>query len=301
MRISSIAYLTGRGFQNIWNNRIMSVASFCILTVSMLLVGFSVLFTENINTFIGNVEEKNEVVIFLNDNLTDDDISIMGDRLRQMDNIKSVEFYSKDQAFEDMKAGMDNAEELFDYIGDESPLPDAYRLKVADISRMSSTLMSINSLQGIYSVKAPTDFVSVLTGLRSLVYILSGIIIIALIVVSIVIISNAARASVDMRKREIAIMKYVGATNTFIEVPFFIEGMIMGIFAGTAAILLTWAGYVKIIDVLMSDSTIWLAMGIKGFIPFSKVALRMAIVYITAGAVVGSFGTLLSTKKYVKV
>ena len=301
MRISSIAYLTGRGFQNIWNNRIMSVASFCILTVSMLLVGFSVLFTENINTFIGNVEEKNEVVIFLNDNLTDNDIAIMGDRLRQMDNIKSVEFYSKDQAFEDMKAGMDNAEELFDYIGDESPLPDAYRLKVADISRMSSTLMSINSLQGIYSVKAPTDFVSVLTGLRSLVYILSGIIIIALIVVSIVIISNAARASVDMRKREIAIMKYVGATNTFIEVPFFIEGMIMGIFAGTAAILLTWAGYVKIIDVLMSDSTIWLAMGIKGFIPFSKVALRMAIVYITAGAVVGSFGTLLSTKKYVKV
>ena len=301
MRISSIAYLTGRGFQNIWNNRIMSVASFCILTVSMLLVGFSVLFTENINTFIGNVEEKNEVVIFLNDNLTDNDIAIMGDRLRQMDNIKSVEFYSKDQAFEDMKAGMDNAEELFDYIGDESPLPDAYRLKVADISRMSSTLMSINSLQGIYSVKAPTDFVSVLTGLRSLVYILSGIIIIALIVVSIVIISNAARASVDMRKREIAIMKYVGATNTFIEVPFFIEGMIMGIFAGTAAILLTWAGYVKIIDVLMSDSTIWLAMGVKGFIPFSKVALRMAIVYITAGAVVGSFGTLLSTKKYVKV
>lgn len=301
MRISSIAYLTGRGFQNIWNNRIMSVASFCILTVSMLLVGFSVLFTENINTFIGNVEEKNEVVIFLNDNLTDNDIAIMGDRLRQMDNIKSVEFYSKDQAFEDMKAGMDNAEELFDYIGDESPLPDAYRLKVADISRMSSTLMSINSLQGIYSVKAPTDFVSVLTGLRSLVYILSGIIIIALIVVSIVIISNAARASVDMRKREIAIMKYVGATNTFIEVPFFIEGMIMGIFAGTAAILLTWAGYVKIIDVLMSDSTIWVAMGIKGFIPFSKVALRMAIVYITAGAVVGSFGTLLSTKKYVKV
>lgn len=301
MRISSIAYLTGRGFQNIWNNRIMSVASFCILTVSMLLVGFSVLFTENINTFIGNVEEKNEVVIFLNDNLTDNDIALMGDRLRQMDNIKSVEFYSKDQAFEDMKAGMDNAEELFDYIGDESPLPDAYRLKVADISRMSSTLMSINSLQGIYSVKAPTDFVSVLTGLRSLVYILSGIIIIALIVVSIVIISNAARASVDMRKREIAIMKYVGATNTFIEVPFFIEGMIMGIFAGTAAILLTWAGYVKIIDVLMSDSTIWLAMGIKGFIPFSKVALRMAIVYITAGAVVGSFGTLLSTRKYVKV
>ena len=302
MRLSSMAYLAAQGVRNIWNNRIMSLASFCILTVSMLLVGFSVLFTENINKFVGSIEEKNEVIIFLEDNLTQDEIVAMGEHLRIMDNIGDVSFYSKEEAFEDMKAGMENAEELFNYIGDESPLPDSYRLRVNDISRMSSTLMQINQMHGIYSVKAPTDFVSVLTGLKSVVSIVSAIIITALVIVSLVIISNATRASVDIRKREIAIMKYVGATNVFIKIPFFIEGLLMGLFAGGFALLLTWLGYGKLVDVLMSaDTTMWTAMGITGFIPFASLAVKVGLCYLVSGALIGSVGTVISTRKYVKV
>ncbi len=301
MRLSSLSYLAAQGFRNIWTNRIMSLASFCVLTVSMLLVGFSVLFTENINMFVGSIEEKNEVIIFLEDNLSQDEINAMGEHLKAMDNISSVTFYSKEEAFEDMKAGMENAEELFNYIGDDSPLPDSYRLRVADISRMSSTLMNINNMNGIYSVKAPTDFVSVLTGLRSVIYVLSAVIITALAVVSLVIISNATRASVDIRKREIAIMKYVGATNTFIKIPFFIEGLLMGLFAGGFALLLTWLGYDRLVKVLMTDTTLWSAMGITGFIPFTSLALKVALCYLISGAFVGSVGTVVSTRKYVKV
>ena len=301
MRFSSITYLAKQGLRNIWTNRIMSLASFCILTVSLLLVGFSVLFTENINMFVGSIENKNEVILFLDDDTTDEQIEEMGDKLRAMDNISSVSFYSKEEAFEDMKAGMENAEELFNYLGDDSPLPDSYRLKVIDIGKMSSTLMSINQLDHIYSVKAPTDFVSVLTGLRSLIYIISVVLITALVIVSLVIISNATRASVDIRKREIAIMKYVGATNTFIKIPFFIEGMLMGILAGIVSTVVTWLGYDTLVDVLMSDTTFWSALGITGFISFSTVAVKMAVCYIIAGAAVGSIGTVISTRKYVKV
>ena len=301
MRLSSIAYLTGQGMKNIWTNRIMSLASFCILTVSLLLVGFAVLFTDNINLFVGNIENKNEVIIFLNDDVSEEEIALMGDKLSAMHNISSVTFFSKEQAFEEMKAGMENAEELFDYIGDDSPLPDSYRLKVTDISKMSSTLMSINELEGIYRVKAPMDFVSVLTGLRSLIYIVSIVLITALVIVCMVIISNTTRASVDIRKREIAIMKYVGATNTFIKVPFFIEGLFMGVFAGIVSTVVTWLGYDALVDVLMSDTTFWTALGIKGFISFESVALKMAICYVVAGAAVGSVGTVISTRKYLKV
>lgn len=300
MRLSSFTYLTKQGFRNLWTNRIMSFASLCILIVSLLLVGFTVLFTENINLIVGNIEDKNEVILFLDD-LTDDQITEMGDKLKAMSNISSVTFYSKEEAFDDLKSGMENAEELFEYIGDDSPLPDSYRLRVTDISKMSSTLMQINELDGIYSVKAPTDFVSVLTGIRSVVYILSVIIIIALIVVCMIIISNTTRASVDFRKREIAIMKYVGATNTFIKIPFFIEGLIMGILAGILASLATWAGYDAMINVLMTDTSLWGVLGISGFIPFATVAFKVTLCYILAGALIGSLGTVISTRKYVKV
>lgn len=278
----------------------MSFASLCILIVSLLLVGFTVLFTENINLIVGNIEDKNEVVLFL-DELTDEQITDMGEKLKAMSNISSVSFYSKEEAFEDLKSSMENAEELFEYIGDDSPLPDSYRLRVADISKMSSTLMQINELEGIYSVKAPTDFVSVLTGIRSVVYILSVVMIVALVVVSMIIISNTTRASVDFRKREIAIMKYVGATNTFIKIPFFIEGLIMGILAGILASLATWAGYDAMINVLMTDTSLWGVLGISGFIPFADVALKVVICYIVSGALIGSLGTVISTRKYVKV
>ena len=279
----------------------MSFASLCILTVSLLLVGFAVLFVENINLFVGNIEDKNEVILFLEDDISDEQIDEMGNRLKAMSNIGSVTFYSKEEAFQDMKAGMENAEELFEYIGDDSPLPDSYRLRVNDISKMSTTLMQINELDGIYSVKAPTDFVSVLTGVRSLIYILSLVLITALIVVCLIIISNTTRASVDFRKREIAIMKYVGATNTFIKIPFFIEGLLMGVFAGIIATIITWLGYDALVDVLLSDTTLWGALGISGFIPFSSVAVRTVLSYIFAGAFIGSIGTVISTRKYVKV
>ena len=279
----------------------MSFASFCILMVSLLMIGFSVLFTENINLFIGSIENKNEVIIFLDDDITDELIDQMKIKLKNMDNVSEVVFYSKEEAFADMKADMTNAEDLFNYVGDESPLPDSFKIRVKNIDKMSGTVTEINSLTGIYTVKAPNDFINILTGLKSVITVISGTVLIALVVVSLVIISNAARASVDMRKREIAIMKYVGATNAFIKIPFFVEGMLMGIIAGAAATAITWLGYEKLAEVLTSDMTLWSALGITGVIPFSTIWLKVAVYYILAGSLIGAIGTVVSTRKYVKV
>ncbi len=222
MKLSSMNYLFRQGMKNIWTHRIMSLASFCILMVSLLLIGSAIIFVSNINVFIGSVENKNEVIIFLDDGLSDDQIEQMGSKLKNMDNVSECFFYSRDAAFEDLKKDMGDYDDLFQYIGDESPLPDSYRIRVKNIGSMSSTLMSVNRLEGIYSVKAPNDFVNILTELRGFVSVIFAALMTALVIVCLVIISNTARASVDMRKREISIMKLVGATNSFIKIPFFL-------------------------------------------------------------------------------
>lgn len=301
MKLSSMNYLFSQGIKNIWTNRIMSFTSFCILMVSLLLIGFSTLCIANINSIVGSVENKNEVIIFLNDDVTDDDIEQMGTKLRNMDNIAEVSFYSKEEAFEEIKAGIENADELFNYVGEESPLPDSYRVKVKDIEKMSRTLMDINQLNGIYTVKAPNDFVKILTELKSFISLLSVVVLGALVVVSLVIILNASRASVDMRKREIAIMRFVGATNSFIKIPFFVEGMTIGVFAGLVAAVITVIGYRELNNVLMQDTTIWTAMGITGLISLNDIIWKIFIGYIAAGALISAVGTVMSTRKYVKV
>lgn len=301
MKLSSANYLFKQGLKNIWTNRIMSFASFCILLVSLLMIGFSVLFTDNINLFIGSIEDKNEVVIFLKDDATDDDAEKMGISLKGINNIDSVTFYSKEDAFNDLKKNMTDADELFQYIGEESPLPDSYKVRVSDISLMSPTLMDINKLPNVDSVKAPTDFVSVLTGLKSFVTIASATLLLVLVIICFVIISNATRASVDIRKREIAIMKYVGATNTFIKTPFFVEGLIMGLVSGVVASIITWIAYIKLGQVLTADMTLLSIVGIKGFIPFDTIAFKTFACYILGGALVGAIGTVISTRKYVRV
>lgn len=301
MKLSSMNYLFSQGIKNIWTNRIMSFTSFCILMVSLLLIGFSTLCIANINSIVGSVENKNEVIIFLNDDVTDDDIEQMGTKLRNMDNIAEVNFYSKEEAFEEIKAGIENSDELFNYVGEESPLPDSYRVKVKDIEKMSRTLMDINRLNGIYTVKAPNDFVKILTELKSFISLLSVVVLGALVVVSLVIILNASRASVDMRKREIAIMRFVGATNSFIKIPFFVEGMTIGVLAGLVAAVITVIGYRELNNVLMQDTTIWTAMGITGLISLNDIIWKIFIGYIAAGALISAVGTVMSTRKYVKV
>lgn len=301
MRVSSAAYLIRQGIRNIGTNHVMSVASFFILTVSLLLIGFTAIFFVNINSFITDIEGKNEVIVYLDDTADSAYIEELGSKLRGVENIASVEFYSKEEAFDDIKKDMPDAEDIFGYIGDESPLPDAYRIKIKDVSKMSGTLMTINSYEHIEKVKAPYDFVNILTGLRSIVSIVLTVILVLLIAVSLIIISNATRVSVDIRKREIDIMKFVGATNTFVKVPFFVEGFVIGLAAGITAAAVTCLFYDRLVELLSSETTLFVAMGTNGFIPISSFIGYIFVGYILAGTFISALGIVHTTRKYVKV
>lgn len=277
----------------------MAFASFCVLLVSLLLVGISVLFYININSIIGGIEDKNEVIVYLMDGTTDERVNEIGDTLRNMDNIANVDLYTKEQAFEDLKNNMADQAEVFDSLGDDNPLPDAYRIRVADISKMQSTLKATEQIPDVEYVSSPDSFVELLTEVRRVVTIVAIAIIVALLIVSMVIISNTTRASVFSRRREISIMQSVGATKGFIRFPFFIEGMINGFMAGVFATILTWFSYDSLVN-LLGRFDVLSTIGLGNVIPYSKISIIVMLAYICSGALIGAIGSVLSTRVHLK-
>lgn len=301
MKLSGIRYLGRQGLDNIWKNRMMAFASFCVLLVSLLLVGISILFYINLNSIIGGIENKNEVIVFLDENITENQMKDVKARLEQIENIDDISFYSKDDAFESMKKSMAEYEKVFDSLGDDNPLLDSYRIKIKDISLTSETVTLIEELDHVYSIRAPYDFVNILTEMRKIVTWVASAIIIALAIVSMVIISNTTKASVFARRNEISIMKYVGATNAFIRVPFFVEGMVTGIAAGLVATVITWFGYDAVVELLTKEVNILNIIGMGSIIPFNDIILKVAGIYILAGGCIGALGSVLSTRKHLNV
>ncbi len=299
MKLSSFRYLVGQGFDNVWKNRVMAFASFCVLLVSLLLVGISVLFYININAIIGGIEDKNEVIVYLKEDTDDSRLNAIGDELRAMNNIASVSLYTKEEAFEDLKKDMSDQAIVFESLGDDNPLLDAYRIRVSDISKMDETLSAAEKLDNVDSVRSPDSFVELLTEMRRVVTIVAIAIIVALLIVSMVIISNTTRASVFSRRREISIMQSVGATKAFIRFPFFVEGMINGFMAGVFATLLTWFAYDSLVN-LLGRFDVLSTIGLGNVIPFSKIYLIVMLSYIIAGSLIGAFGSVLSTRVHLR-
>ena len=277
----------------------MAFASFCVLLVSLLLVGIAVLFYVNINAIIGGIEDKNEVIVYLSESITDERLSKLGEELSAMDNIASVQLYTKEEAFEDLKEDMSDQAVLFESLGDDNPLLDAYRIRVSDISRMDETISATENLADVDSVRSPDSFVELLTEMRRVVTIVATAIIIALLIVSMVIISNTTRASVFSRRREISIMQSVGATKAFIRFPFFIEGMINGFMAGVFATLITWFAYDSLVD-LLGRFDVLSTIGLGNVIPFNRIYIIVMISYVVAGSLIGAFGSVLSTRVHLR-
>ncbi|MBQ9109855.1 MAG: permease-like cell division protein FtsX [Oscillospiraceae bacterium] len=301
MKFSGFKYLIGQGVDNVWKNRMMAFASYCVLLVSLLLVGLSVLLYYNVNSIIGGIEEKNEVIVYLNDDTTDAQLEEIGTLLAEMENVAEASFYSKEDAFLSLKDSMAEYEVLFESLGDDNPLVDAYRLRVKDIALIDETITEIEKLEHIYSIRAPYDFVNILIQLRTILTWVMGAIILAMIIVSMVIISNTTKASVYARREEIQIMKYVGATNAFIRLPFFVEGMITGFLAGCSALVITWLVYDSIVGILQDQVALLSIIGMGSIIQFSAIYLEVTLAYITGGALVGAIGSVVSTRRHIDV
>ncbi len=300
MRTSNVTYLVKKGVSSVWKNRVMSVASFSILMVSLLLVSCTALLMINANIIMGNIENTNEIAIYLEEGVSDTQVAHIRDVLQNNSDITEIEHITKEQALEDFREDMAEQAELLDYL-DENPMPETFMVRVDDLTKIRHIVNVIQEIEGVEKVKAPYDFAGVLINIRNTFSIIAGAVLIALVIVSIVIVSNAIRTSVYSRRNEISIMKYVGATNGFIKAPFFVEGMFIGILAGAAAWGLTWLIYDSVYSLFADDLTLWQMFGVFNLIPFEEIRWTVLAINCAAGALLGAVGTVISTGKHLKV
>ncbi|WP_028520874.1 permease-like cell division protein FtsX [Ruminococcus flavefaciens] len=303
MKLSGIKYLADQGVENIWKNKMMAFATFCVLLISLLLVGIAGLFYINLNSMIKGLGSQNEVVVLMNVGTTEEQNSAAEAAINELPNIDKVTFISKEDALSRQKANLPNAEKIFDeYIGsDASFMPDGFSVTVKNTDLITETTEKISAIANVQSASASPQVAEFLRELRRVVSLIAGAIIIALAVVSMIIISNTTKASVFARREEIQIMKYVGATNAFIRMPFFVEGMVTGLFAGAGAYFITWAVYRAIYNMITDQGMLMNTFGVKSIIPFSDIRLPLALAYLVFGALIGALGSVVSTRKHIDV
>lgn len=301
MRTSNFNYLVKKGISSVWKNFVMSFASFCILLVSLLQVSVTVLFMININIVMKNIENTNEITIYIEKGATKEQTDHIRDVLEKDDNLTDVVYQSAEEALEAFKESMGEAAELVNYL-EENPMPETFLVRVNDLTKIKYSVDVISSIEGVEQVKAPYDFAAALINIRNTFSIIIIAMLATLVAVSIVIVSNTIRTSVFARREEISIMKYVGATNGFIKLPFFVEGMFIGILAGGAAFGLTWFIYNSVFSLFSAENfSLWEMFGFFNLIPFDDILWIVLAVNCLAGALLGAVGTTVSMGKYLKV
>lgn len=301
MKISGIKYLANQGIENIWKNKMMAFATFCVLLISLLLVGCSALFYINMNSMILGLGNQNEIAVYLYPETPHERVGEINAQLLELENVDTVVYNSKDEAYERMQNQISQGKEIFNYIDDHEFMPDGFSVTVLNNDQIENTTQVINQIAEVEVAKSSPQVAQFLRELRRVVTIIAGAVIIALAAVSMIMISNTTKASVFARREEIQIMKYVGATNAFIRTPFFVEGFVTGFFAGAGAFLITWAVYRSVYNILLEQGTLMNAFGVSSLIPFADIRLIVGLAYLLIGGLVGALGSVVSTRRHLNV
>ncbi|MDE7362003.1 MAG: permease-like cell division protein FtsX [Oscillospiraceae bacterium] len=300
MRTSNVSYLVKKGITSVWKNFVMSFASFSILLVSLLQISIAVLVMTNIDIIMGNIEDMNQISIFVVEDITDAQLDHIKSVLNNNADLTDVQYISPDEGKIRFNENLGEYAEIMEYL-EENPVPHSFFARVKDIQRIRPVVTAVQSIDGVEEVRAPYDFASALQNIRKTFSVIVIGVMATLVLVSIVIISNTIRSSVFARRNEITIMKYVGATNGFIKLPFFVEGMFVGVVAGAASWGLTWFVYDSIFSLFTDNFTLWEMFGFFNLIPFDGVCWTVLGINCAAGALLGAVGTIISMGKYLKV
>lgn len=298
MRLRIASNIIKQGFKGVWRNKGMGLASITSITAVLLILGIVLILILSLNNIVMNTREKfDEVHIFLEDEITRTQLQEIEKKAKETDKILYVIFKSKDEALEEMKEGLGEEGYLLDGL-EENPLPHTLILKLKDIEYAEDVVKSIENLDGIEEVQYNYDIIEKLVVFTN--YIRTGglIIVLILILVSIFIISNTIKLTVTARKREINIMKYVGATNGYIRGPFVIEGVVFGLIGAIISILAVNYGYNYFFnaanDKLYVLFTVYL-------VPPKALMQDISIIFIAIGAGIGALGSLVSMKRFLNV
>lgn len=295
MTASSFRYLFKEGFRNTWTNRMMSIASICVLMSCLVLMGCATMIFLNIDSLLGRIESENVVMVFVEDGTTDKELHDMERALNQISNVNDVDFVAKEDAYAEQLATMDDAARtFFTEIDSEIPLPDAFKVTVDDLTRFDNTLKDIKELDHIETIRENKDLAKKLVTIRKGIEVIAVIIVLVLFAISVFIISNTIKLTVYSRRLEISIMKSVGATNGFVRMPFVVEGMILGTISGIVSTGLVGAFY-KFAITQFKD--LINSLGLQA-VEFENYALIMLGAFVAIGILTGVGGSIITMSRY---
>ena len=300
MVLSRSGYLIREGFRSIKTHSFMSFASVTIIMACLIIMGSVTLLSFNIDALIKNLEDQNEVVAFVEDAVTEEaDARALQPALEAVENVQSVEFISREEAMEKFMSKYDDS--LREGI-DPSVFRHRFVVHLTDIAQMKETQAEMENIVGIAKVKAHLEYASAFVTIRNIVSVVSLVLTVILVFVSVFIMSNTIKLTTFGRREEIAIMKMVGATNSFIRLPFVVEGLVLGLLGGGLAFLAEWGLYGLITSRVMGTvSNSILTESIFTLIPFKTLALPVLIVFMSISVLVGVFGGMNAIRNYLKV
>jgi len=292
--IDSILFLFKCAFKNIYKNYLLTFASMSVLCISLLVFGSSILIYENTDNFIREIGDESQVVVFLDETLTTEQINEIHKNLLQIQNIKNVNFESKEMALQNYLESMGESAELFSDVSSDI-LRNSFIFNIKDLSKFDQTLFEVEKIDGIARIRERREVVNKINEVGSTLLLFSAIIFVIFAAASALIIYNIVKISVYSRRVEINIMKYVGATDFFIQMPHFIEGIIIGIFSGILSAFLQYFIYTNILSPVIYDLGLFTPISISGQI------FMGTVVFIVIGAVIGVIGSVIPVKKYLNV
>lgn len=290
-------YLIKEGYENLKKHGSKTFSTMLIICATMLVLGiFIVLFT-NVNKNVETVKVEQGIQAFIEDTATESDIEYIKDAIGKIEGVGEIQYIDKDMAYEDAKNVFKDQEYFLEGLDKVQIFPASYVVKFADIEQANNIKTAIEKIDGIYKVKYNSSTINAVISISRIANIFLLGIGAVLLVVSIFIISNTIKLAVYSNKREIFIMRYIGATNKFIKKPFIIEGAIMGIVSALISFMLISIAYVVIYARIPKVGS---SLGVFGFIPYTKLWLPILVIYVVLGLFIGILGSSISIKKYLK-
>ncbi|MCI7254859.1 MAG: permease-like cell division protein FtsX [Oscillospiraceae bacterium] len=301
MKWSSFQYLTKQGLHNLRANRLMSLASIGVLTACLLLTGIAGLFSANVNSLVEYLGDQNETVVYLDQGLSDEELASVDQTLRSMPGLAAVTYVSQEEVLETYKGYMSEYADLFNDFEEDNPFHANYRVVLENLNQLDEMIAQLEQIDGVYSVSAPTQLSSVFLTIQRAVTYAGWALVAVLALVSVVVISNTIRLTVFARRKEINIMKYVGATNGFIRWPFFVEGTSVGLISGLLAAGLVIGAYALVVNRVGAMSGFWGPILGSCLLSVGQVWPAVLGAFLIFGVVIGSIGTATSIRKYLEV
>ena len=295
MKINNVGYLLKEGIRGIFLHGFMSFAAVAVTVACLLIVGSFSILVYNVNIMVNELNQTSEVLAFVNEDYSFSEAQTIESKIRQLENVHEANLVSREDALTDFIADHEGDSA---FTGLES---DLLRHRVViileDNSRMAATVEEIRQVSGVDDISAAYELAEGFSTLQHVLKIISVAVISVLLLVSLLIISNTVKLAMFDRRDEIAIMKMVGATNSFIRLPFVVEGFTLGMLGSVLAFVMEWLMY----DLLVTKIQAMDSLGLFTLVPFQEVLLPMVFTFLAAGLFVGVVGSWTSIRKFMNV